>query len=282
MTITLTYLGSILFIPTSASALAENTVSLATLLHDPLFMLVVLVGFLALGGSLIVVCVIFYRRARISEGAFGGQPSAGGEFDFSGIETPVEIQALCFDGEKDMVLGGDSADTAAFPAVDGYDAAFVSVDDKFDVLRNRDEFGDLNKFDDQGALDNTSDLDNDLFDLFEIEEPFERPSMEFTDDMIQQVIAGVERRREAERVELRTELRTELVVVSHTSEKEKSERQAVIEWLSAEHKQQGKHFRPAHFRAWGDETKAEGLAEYLPAPMKHSREKKEAFYQRVG
>jgi hypothetical protein len=303
MTITLTCLTIILFTPSSASALAGGAVSLTTLLHDPLFMLLVLVGFLALGGSLIVACVISYRRAGIFGNALGRQLGGGGQYDFSGIETPVEIQALCFDSEKSTALGGDSADTAAFPAVDGHDATLVSAKGKSakgspvkdspakgnsGILRNLDEFGDPDDFDAQGDLGTTGDEDSDLFDLFEVEEPLERPSMEFTDDMIQQVIAGVERRREAERAKQQREwqaeplLQAEPIVTLHISVKEKSGQQAAIEWLSTEQKRQGRHFRPAHSRAEGDEVKARGLAEYVTAPMKHSREQQETLYQRVG
>jgi hypothetical protein len=278
MTVTLACFIIILFTPVSARALTEGSVSLAVLLHDPLFMLVVLAGFLALGGSLIVICVILYRRARISASALGGQPGGDRQFDFSDIETPVEIQALCFDGEKGTGLDADSADTTVFLAADGWGEAPISVSaaGESDVLRNPGEFGN------QGEFGNPDNLENDLFDPFEVEEPLERPSMEFTDDMIQQVIEGVERRREAERAEQQREQQREPVVMSYIAEKGKNDQQATIEWLATGRKQQGRHFRAAHFRVQDDETKAESLVEYPIAAMKHSREQGEVFYQRVG
>jgi hypothetical protein len=196
MTITLACLINVVFTPAFASALTAGTISLRILLHDPLFMLFVFVGFFALGGSLIAICVLLYRRAKSAEGVLSSRLGGGGQLDFSGIETPSEIQMLCFSDEEGAGSGKNPGNSTVLPIAAAGDEGPVFLDDELDMLGESDTLGTRKK---------PGDPSDNLFDTLEIEEPTERPSMEFTDDMIQQVIAGIERRREAERTQRQEE-----------------------------------------------------------------------------
>ncbi|MDR1183194.1 MAG: hypothetical protein LBK67_00170 [Coriobacteriales bacterium] len=315
MAITLVCLGTTILTPVSANALAEDAISPETLLHDPLFMLVVFAGFLALGGALIATCVASYRREKISEGAFGGRMKSGEQLDFSGIETPAEIQAFCFADEEGAVVDRSLMDTAPLPAVPGQDETSASGDGEPGALRGSNEsdaLRDSRDFGDSGNFGDSDEPDDGSLDISEIEEPTEHPLMEFTDDMIQQVIARIEQRRESERAEQQEvrqqqqqsqqqaqaqsqrarqpqpaqqpqpQQQAESDVTARRAEKERGGQPATIEWLETGQKRRGRHFKPAHSRASGDGAKAENLPERPAGMMKHSREQEEILYQRVG
>jgi hypothetical protein len=247
MAITLGFLIVMLMTPVSANALTEDAVSLETLLHDPLFMLIVLVGFVALGGAFVMIGVISYRRVKASESAFGSQMGYEGQLDFTGIKTPVELQALSFG--------------------DGFGEGFGEG------------LG-------EGLGDELGDGFDNSFDMPEIEEPMEHPSMEFTDDMIQQVIAEIGWRREVDQVNQEDQVNQvdQVDQVDREGQEEQGRgRQAEIEWLVAAQKRPGRHFKPAHVRTTsGDETNAESMGEPVARAPKHSREQEEMLYQRVG
>jgi hypothetical protein len=88
-------------VPVSASALSEEPVVANTFLDDPLFITVVLVGFVAVCSSVIMAGVLIHMRSVGCKNAscryHPRASSTDGSFDFSLIETPQELVASLYE-----------------------------------------------------------------------------------------------------------------------------------------------------------------------------------------
>jgi hypothetical protein len=276
------------------------------LLHDPLLILAMLVGFLGISASLVLSGVLLHLRRLSCENtncihhphALKGSAS----FDFSSIGTPAElVGASRSEKEAEAVVTPQPEKKEVLPsAPDSVVSALEWTDEQ---IEESDNF-DLEDFD---FSITRPEFGNPELEDVEIEEPHERPSMDFTDDMVFKVCATLERQQELERQAI------ERQVVEHRRRLEQQAlerrrvraayqqagelaaqavRQAFPQQPQAEQAPhgereplpQGRHFRPAAVPLGaGEGTTLENLADHRPADMKHSLDKEaEERLQRVS
>ncbi|MDR3037344.1 MAG: hypothetical protein LBU31_02910 [Coriobacteriales bacterium] len=232
-------------------------------MSDPVFMLVLLVGCLALGGSLIMICVIIHLResaCKNVECSYHPQSVRAGK-DFSQMATPEELLST-FDSEwggdretariaAELILGESTSDEVA--------RAEVIRTERLQTLPsvNRPQPSSA-----AAAAGVAVDFDD---DELTVDEPRMSSSMEFTDDMIQQVLAALRRQEERQlqmqaeqqrlqkqqRLMLRRQLRQTqrsqrtfpsfAAVPARVFEKERTGQRAAIEWLITDQR----HNQPA-------------------------------------
>jgi hypothetical protein len=304
---------SVGFIPTSAFALPEDATSMNVLLHDPLLMLAVLVGFLGVGASLILCGVLLHMRTLNCKNTscIHHPRSLKGNslFDFSSIGTPAELVGS-LRNTKEAVAAPQlqSSEKSSSPVSTSVALAPEQTD------RQNEEIGevdlDLEDFDfsfacqelENPELENPEIEDMGLEDM-EIEEPQERTSMDFTGNMIIKVRATLERQQELERqaivrqvVEQQQELAQQALmrrqaraaqresgsqtvqVMRQTSSQQQGAEHAVAADFAPQSERepllQGRHFRPAALSLGTSEgATLEDMAYHRPAEMRHSRDK---------
>jgi hypothetical protein len=193
--------------PTSAVALSTEGEVVNPLFHDPLFMLAVFIGFTGIGGSLILACIVLHMRNNsCKHTSCVHHPYAmrvRDIFDFSSIMTPSEFRARQAEatdaGEAETTRGQDTR-TASVPSAPP--AAPVSpvsvpelewVDAEIDEIEDFAPEGSYNLAFDDFASEELG------FDEMELEEPQDRPTMDFTDNMVLEVVEALRRQQMLER-----------------------------------------------------------------------------------
>jgi hypothetical protein len=183
-------------IPVSAFALSEEPVVTNAFLDDPLFITVVLIGFVSVCSSVIMAGALIHMRSVGCKNAscryHAHASRTGGSFDFSLIETPQELVAsLPENGRAEEKIKNRTEDRAEamtessrvghfdamiLPALDDWDEALPSF--KAQEFRCGTECFKASEC--RG------------FEEPEVEEPQSSATMDFTDVMILQVLTTLE------------------------------------------------------------------------------------------
>jgi hypothetical protein len=221
MAVILLSLMSMISVPVFAVALPGDATPVRAFSLDPAFLVVVLIALFALGASLILTCVLLHVH-RISckntSCVYHPRSSVDATFDFAHIKTPEELLAYPYGEEKGERRSEGAGETSPNGSVDeAILSVLADVEGFAQVAGESRDLGGASGFE-PGE--------------WEIEEPHEYPSMEFTDDMILRVLAALEQQQQA-------------AVRQQTAAVTVARQQATIAVLVTESVSRGKHFKTA-------------------------------------